>query len=421
MSRVVYICDSAAQSARQEDGRRDGHGGPVMRTGQFETREFAERRARVKAAMSKTGFDLLVVCDPANMDYLTGYKGWSFYVPQAVLVHAAEDKPIWIGRGQDAGAARITTDLPDAGIVPYPDDYVQNRRKHPMNFVADYIRGRGWQRAAIGVEADGYYFSMRAGDALRTDLPDARLRDCDHLVNWVRIVKSPAEIAHMREAARLVEAAMQTAIDRIASGVRQCDAVADIYHAQVAGTPEFGGDYTAICPLLPTGEGTGTPHLTWSDAPFKRGEATIIELAGSRKGYHCPMARTVHLGQPPQRLADTAKVVVEGLHAALGAVRPGATCAQVEAAWRRVIARHGIVKDSRIGYSIGIGYPPDWGEHTASLRPGDDTVLQPNMTFHCIPGIWQDGWGIEISAAFVVTDRGADRFSNFPDELVVKT
>ena len=389
--------------------------------GQFEAGEYAARRARVQAAMAKAGFDLLVLCDPANMDYLTGYKGWSFYVPQCVLVHAAEEKPIWVGRGQDAAAARLTTDLPDAGIVPYSDDYVQNRTKHPMNFVADFIRGRGWAAAAIGLEADAHYFSMRAGDALRNDLPNARFRDCEHLVNWVRIVKSDAEIARMREAARLVEAAMRVAIDRIAPGVRQCDAVADIYHAQIAGTPEYGGDYTALCPLLPTGAGTATPHLTWTDAPFRTGEATIIELAGSRQGYHCPMARTVHLGKPPQRLADAAAIIVEGLHAALAAARPGATCEQVEAAWRGVIARHGIVKDSRIGYSIGIGYPPDWGEQTASLRPGDKTVLQPNMTFHCIPGVWQDGWGIEISAAFRVADGGAERFSNFPEDLVVKT
>jgi Xaa-Pro aminopeptidase len=386
----------------------------------FSPQEYSLRRARVKARMAAAGFDLLVVSDPANMDYLTGYKGWSFYVPQAVLVHLAEEKPVWIGRGQDAGAARLTTDLPDAHIIPYPDDYVQNRTKHPMNFVADYIRGRGWDRAVIGVEADAHYFSLRAGDTLRADLPNARLSDSEHLVNWTRIIKSEAEIALMRQAATLVDGAMRTAMERIAPGVRQCDAVAEIYRAQISGTPAFGGDYTAICPLLPTGEGTGTPHLTWSDAPFRTGDPTIIELAASRKGYHCPLARTIHLGAPPKTFADTAKVVVEGLNAALAAARPGATCEAVEAAWRAVIARHGIRKDSRIGYSIGIGYPPDWGEQTASLRPGDRTELAPNMCFHCIPGIWQDGWGIEISAPFVVTAHGAERLADFPEQLVVK-
>ena len=98
------------------------------------------------------------------------------------------------------------------------------------------------------------------------------------------------------------------------------------------------------------------------------------------------MARTVFLGKPPSRFADTAKIVVEGLHAALAAAKPGAAAEDVEAAWRQIVTKHGIRKESRIGYAFGLAYPPDWGEHTASFRPGDKTVLEPNMTFHCIAG-----------------------------------
>ena len=66
---------------------------------------------------------------------------------------------------------------------------------------------------------------------------------------------------------------------------------------------------------------------------------------------------------------------------------------------------------------MGCGYPPDWGEHTASLRPGDETVLEENMTFHMIPGIWSDEFGVEISESFRVTSSGAERFSSFPQQL----
>jgi Xaa-Pro aminopeptidase len=85
-----------------------------------------------------------------------------------------------------------------------------------------------------------------------------------------------------------------------------------------------------------------------------------------------------------------------------------------------VIARHGVVKESRIGYSVGLNYPPDWGEHTMSLRPRDKTVLQPNMTFHVIPAIWMDDWGVEISECIHVTDRGAKPFCDFPRKVFVK-
>lgn len=392
-----------------------------MSTLYFDAAEFAARRGAVKAAMARAGLDLLVCADPANMDYLTGFKGWSFYVPQCVLLHADDEHPIWIGRGQDGAAARLTTTLSADRIHPYPDDYVQNRAKHPMNFVADRIRARGWQRARIGLEMDAYYFSGRGADAIRAALPDARFSDCDHLVNWIRIVKSEAELRYIRDAAALVTSAMRAGVDGIRAGRRQCDVVAEIYAAQIKGTAEFGGDYTAICPLLPTGASTSTPHLTWSDQPFRDGEATILELAGSRLGYHCPMARTVHVGKPPSRLTDTAAIAIEGLHAALAAARPGATTEAAEAAWRQVVSKHGIRKESRIGYSFGLAYPPDWGEHTASLRPGDRTELKPNMTFHCIPGIWEDGWGFEVSAAFVVTASGGRPFYAFPEELAIKT
>ncbi len=100
-----------------------------------------------------------------------------------------------------------------------------------------------------------------------------------------------------------------------------------------------------------------------------------------------------------------AATVAEGLTEALNSIKPGVTCEEVERVWAKSIAKSGFIKDSRIGYSMGLNYPPDWGEHTASLRPGDKTVLQPNMTFHMIPGIWLDDCGVDISESFRVTEQ----------------
>ena len=386
----------------------------------FERAEYAARLAKTKARMEAAGIEVLLAADPANMNYLTGYDGWSFYVHQLVVLALGDDEPVWIGRLQDANGAKVTTYLAEEHIVGYPDRYVQSTERHPMDFVADYLKQRGWERAPIGVEMDAYYFTAAAHEALVRNLPDAAFHDATALVNWVRAIKSPAEIAYIREAARIIEKVMGVAIDAVSPGIRQCDAAAAIHQAAIRGTAEAGGDYTAIVPLLPTGLGTSTPHLTWSDEVFKEGEATILELAGCRRRYHCPMARTVQLGSPPAKLADTAEVVVEGLEAALEAARPGTTAEEVEAAWRRVIARHGIEKESRIGYSAGLNYPPDWGEHTVSLRPGDRTVLEPGMTIHLIPGIWMEDWGIEISEFFLVTEQGAETFTDFPRKLFVK-
>ncbi len=236
----------------------------------------------------------------------------------------------------------------------------------------------------------------------------------------MRIVKSEEEITLIRQAGQIVERAMQAAVDHIRPGARQNDAVAAVYHAQITGTPDFGGDYAAIVPMLPTGRFSAAPHITWSDRRFVEGEGTIVEIAGCRLRYHCPLARTVFLGRPPAELLDTEKAVVEGVAAALEAVRPGARCEEVEAAWRRTVSHWGVVKESRLGYSIGVNYPPDWGEHSASLRPGDTTVLEPNMTFHLMPGLWYENWGIEISQPFRVTETGCEPLTSYPRQLIVK-
>ncbi len=386
----------------------------------FEKDEYLERIENTKLRMMQFGLDVLLVADPANMNYLTGYDGWSFYTPQVVVVALALDEPLCVVRGIDLNGAKVTTFLDDSNLVGYPDDYVQNKRMHPMDFVAEVLEARGLARGTIGVEMDAYYFTAAGAEALHQSLPNATFKNAYTLVNWIRMIKSPQELAYMHQAARILEKVMETAIAAVTPGARQCDAAAEILAAQARGTAEFGGDYAAIVPMLPSGAGTATPHLTWSDRPFASGEATILELAGCRMRYHCPQARTVFLGSPPQKLTDTAKVVVEGLNAVIAAARPGLTCEEVEGVWRRIIARAGIVKESRIGYSCGLNYPPDWGEHTISLRPGDKTVLQPDMTIHVIPGIWQDDWGIEISECIHLTEAGAEPLARTPRELIVK-
>ncbi len=386
----------------------------------FSRDEYIRRIRATQARMADAGLELLVAADPANINYLTGYDGWSFYTPQVVCLAVDADEPICIVRGMDRAGGLVTAFIDPDNMVGYPDHYVQAPDKHPMDWIGAHLIERDLGRGLVGVEMDAYYYSARGHAALMNALPDAELTDAGNLVNWVRIVKSEAEIGYMRDAARLVERAMQAGIDAIRPGVRQCDAVADIYDAQIRGTEAFGGEYTSIVPMLPTGIATSTPHLTWSSEPFKDGEATILELAGCRNRYHCPMSRTVQLGKPPTKLADTAAVAVEALNVAIAAMAPGVTPEEVHAAWNRVVSPHGIVKESRMGYSTGLNYPPDWGEHTLSIRPGDRTPLKPGMTIHVMPGIWMDDWGIEISECVLVTESGAERLCDFPQELVVK-
>ncbi|MGH6952941.1 MAG: M24 family metallopeptidase, partial [Alphaproteobacteria bacterium] len=344
----------------------------------------------------------------------------SFYVHQAVVLAQDTSEPIWIGRKMDAAGAKFTVFMSHDKILGYPEDYVQSTTKHEMDYVADVIRTRGWDRRRLGVEMDSYYFSARAFEQLKRDLPNAQWVDATSLVNWVRIVKSPREIEYMRQAGKIVERTMKVAIDSVRPGMRQCDAVAEVYKAQISGTRQYGGDYTSSVPTLPTGARASAPHLTWTEEKYKRGESINIELGGCRYRYHSALARAVSLGKPSEQLVRLAAVTNEGLEAALDTVKPGLTCHDVDAAFRRVIERAGYSKESRSGYSIGLNYPPDWGEHTASLRPGDRTVLEPNMCFHMIVGMWMEDWGYVASETFRVTEGGHETFASLPRKLYVK-
>ena len=384
----------------------------------FDQSEYERRMDRTRERMREEGLDALVVSDPSNMNYLAGYDGWSFYVHQCVVVTPDRDEPVWVGRQMDATGARATTWLSEGSIRWYDDDYVHSPYDlHPMDRIAEVIADLGVDDGTVGVEMDAYYFTARSFQRLQRQLPDADLADADLLVNWLRIEKSERELEYMEQAARISEAAMRAGLDAVEAGVPESEAAAAIYETLVTGTDEFGGDYPSIVPLMPSGDYTGTPHLTWTDRKFERGDPVIVELSGCRNRYHSPLARTTFVGDPPDEIRETADIVVEGLNAALDAAEPGVTAESVERAWRDTIAKYDVEKADRIGYSMGLGYPPDWGEHTASLRPGDETVLTENMTFHTIPGLWFDDFGVEISETFRVTSSGAETLAEFPREL----
>lgn len=384
----------------------------------FSRQEYLDRISKTKAAMEKKGIEILVVCDPANMNYLTGYDGWSFYVPQAVLVIHDMEEPVWIGRNMDANGAVHTAFIKEENMIGYPDDYVQSDVKHPMNFVADFIKEKGWGKKRVGVETDAYYYTARSDAELKKSLGTDALENGNLLVNWVRVVKSAREIEYMEQAGKIAENVMKTALNHLAAGTRECDAVAKVYEAMISGTRDAGGDYPAIVPMMPTGDKTSAPHLTWTDEPYKSDQAVNLELAGCRNRYHSPIARTAYIGKkPPEKLVNLADITVEGLNVTLDAIKPGMKCEDVELVWREHIAKKGFEKESRIGYSMGLNYPPDWGEHTASLRPGDTTTLVPNMTFHMILGMWMDNFGFECSESFRVTETGVETFASFERKL----
>ncbi len=387
-----------------------------MPASDFSAQEYADRLRKTRAAMNARGIETLLVTDPSNMAWLTGYDGWSFYVPQMVIL-PAQGAPLWWGRTQDKAGAAQTTWLDRSDLLDWPEEHVQHPDHHPVDALVLVLRDRDWTRG-LGVEMDNYYYSAASHRILERAFGETI--DATGLVNLQRAVKSDAEIDMMRKAGQLTAHMHGVLREAFREGLPKNQLVAQVQAAGITGLPGLAGDYPAIVPIAPSGREASASHITWNDRPLARGEATYFEISGCYRRYHCPASRSLFLGDPPDDIRRAEAAVLTAIEATLAAARPGTTCEEVATCVYDSFARAGYEKANRTGYPIGLSYPPDWGERTMSLRPGDTTVLQENMTFHLMPGLWTPDWGLAITESFVVTPEGGQPLADIPREMVVK-
>ena len=109
----------------------------------FSPAEFLERQRRVRERAREQGFDALLIADPANLYYLTGYNAWSFYTPQ--VLHLPVEGPLTlIMREMDAnGAHRTAAGIPSDDILGYPETFIHRSEVHPGEWIARALADRG--------------------------------------------------------------------------------------------------------------------------------------------------------------------------------------------------------------------------------------------------------------------------------------
>ena len=376
-----------------------------MSNAAFSESEYARRIRLTRKAMETAGLDIIFITDPSNQAWLTGYDGWSFYVHQGVIL-TMTGEPIWWGRHMDMLGGRRTCWMDHSNIIGYGDHFIQSTSAHPMEDLAKQLKSRGFSLSRIGVEMENYYYSAKAHSILVEELPNAKIQDATALVNWLRLIKSDEEISFIRKAARISDKVITTAIENAVPGIRKNELVAEIMKAGIEGVGDDWGDYPAIVPLTPSGLDATAAHLTWNGAPMKKGEATFFELSGCYRRYHAPLCRTIFLGTPPDDMLKTEKAQLEGIAAGLDAARSGNRTCDIANAFLQVLSKHGIERSGRMGYPVGLSYPPDWGERTASIRTQDTTILKPGMVFHFMPAIWVDSWGLETTETILIKEDG---------------
>ncbi|SFK14620.1 Xaa-Pro peptidase family protein [Bradyrhizobium sp. Gha] len=382
----------------------------------FPRTEYMRRLAAVKLDMKRRDIDALVITSWANITYLTGNLTRMLAL-HALVVSVNEEQPTLIVRRMCAPGAIHQTFMTRDKVIGYPENLVGKPDTDGYDAVIDYISDLGVATRGVGIEQGN--LMAPAVEKFKRRLPQARIVDCTRAVDWIRGVKSDLEIAVMREAAALADAAIMRAAEVIRPGVREADAAVEIMAAQVAGV-RGGPAATGLRPLLmSTSPRTGTPHILWSEDVFRSGMQVNMEVSGNRYNYDAAIMRTFSIGTPSDRLRRLHDAEIAGLEAALEAIRPGRACSEVAVAVLRAIEKHGFSKESRCGYSIGIENQfTAWVEPTASFAESDTTELKPNMTFHLMLGNWvEEDFGVTLSETVRVTESGVETFARVPRKL----
>jgi Xaa-Pro dipeptidase len=378
----------------------------------FPMDEYLRRLRELRERMAERGFDALLITTPENICYLTGFESPGYYAFEAFLV-PLEGECIMIPRRLEEAGVKARTWV--THIRPYDDN------EDPIAKVVGVLGLASLTDKRIGFERDCWFFTATQQERLFAKSPVTSFVDCSGIVEAGRLVKSELEIDMMRKAARFAEAGMRAGIEAIRDGATENDVAAAIHFGMISA----GGEWPAISPFVAAGHRGSIGHTTWEGVKIEKGQCVFMEVGGCFKRYHAALMRTAFVGKPDQRIELAAKTIEDAMQAALTQIEPGMRIGEVDAISRTIIRkasdRFGGIQMTRSGYSIGIAFPPDWGEgHIMSIRHEDPRVLVPNMTFHHIPWVQLPGKaGIGMSETIRVTEDGCETLTKFDRELFV--
>jgi Xaa-Pro dipeptidase len=369
----------------------------------FSREEFETRQIALRGLLAARGIDLLLVNGPENIFYLTGQQTPGYYTFMCLGI-PVEGEPFILLRELESWNARANTYL--AHIQTYSDNVA------PGEALAALVEARGWKGRRIALERTAWFLPVALYEKLVESL--GNLSDGSGLVESLRIIKSPREVAMIEKAARTTDAGMIAGMKAVASGATENTVAARMMEAAV----EAGSEYMGMDPFVTSGPKAGIPHTTWRRRVLEPSDGVLLELAGCFNRYHAALMRTVWIGRAPDMARDMMRACEEALQAALDRVKPGNTCADVHNAAQAVIDRHGYGDNyrKRTGYGIGISFAPDWGEgNIVSLYHNVNTELRPGMCFHMPPALRDYGrFTVGVSETVLVTETGHRTCSTIP-------
>ena len=351
------------------------------------------RADRVAALLDGRGVDALLVTAPANLRYVTGFGGST-----AIAVVGPELR-------------RFITDF----------RYVERAAGEVHGF--DVERGdrellatleRGWPDGPLRLGFEDDHLSVRRHGRLREALPErVELVPAGGVVEAVRAVKEPGEVAAIRAAAALADEAYRTLAG---------DGLVGRTEREVAAWLELelrrlGADAAAFPPIVASAERGAMPHAEPQDVAIAPDTLVTLDVGARLDGYCSDCTRTWATGTPAQELLDAYELCLRAQQAALAALRPGMSGRDADAVARDLIAGAGL--GERFGHSLGHGVGLDVHEDPR-LSAGNEQALEPGNVVTVEPGIYLPGrGGVRIEDLVVLTDTSAEVLGGLPTALTV--
>jgi len=380
---------------------------PHLQSLSFPVAEYQSRLGKVQAEMARVNIDVLLCHSVAGICYLTGFES-ALWCKYTLAIVRREGAPVLLAQDFEMPNACATVWCEDRVTYPCHGD--------PIAATRDLLRARGLDRLRLGIELNRWSLSVPVHQQLCAALAGCTLVDATAVMDRVMRVKSAAEIAVIRQAAGITSRGMMAALDRVRTGVTDNDVAAAAYLSLMEG----GSEYMAVTPIVTVGARSSIPHSTHRRVRIGAGESVLVEVGACVHRYSTPCMRTVLT--PP--VPDLPRAMAEGCRASVTEVirrmRPGAIGDEVAGHADRVIHEfssryvwHGIY-----GYSVGIGFPPDWNDTSAMVMRGSDLVLEPGMVFHVSTSLRKVGTcGVAFSETVLVTETGAEVLTSVPSDL----
>ncbi len=353
----------------------------------------ATRRRRLVRLLAREQLPALLVCDPVNVRYLTGFTGHdSFLLLAGKLAVVISD-------------ARYTTQLeqecPDVELLIRPTGTTMAQA---VAQAAGSLRLR-----QLAVESD--WLSLSQFQALEKELEQVELVPRSGLVERLRVIKDAEEIALVRRAVAVAQRAFQATMATLRADQSERQLAAELEYA----IRRLGGEGCSFPPIVAVGPNAALPHAPVGPARVNAAGVLLVDWGATWQGYCSDLTRTLATARPSKRFAAAYQAVLEAQQAAIRAIAPGVPCGRVDQAARRVLEKHRLGKHFTHSLGHGIGLKV---HELPRLSPKQQTPLQPGMIVTVEPGVYLPGrFGIRIEDDVLVTEDGHEVLSTLPREL----